>query len=84
MSGAQASGLLQFIPFVIVLPLMLIPIVVLRKMGYSGWWTILLFIPIVDIGFAIYIAAATWPLERTVKRLQESIAVLQAAKSQDV
>jgi uncharacterized membrane protein YhaH (DUF805 family) len=39
-----------------------IPVVkIVQKAGYSGWWCILLFIPVVNVVFLWIFAFARWP-----------------------
>jgi hypothetical protein len=59
-----------FVVFLIVMLLLQIVFVVipafmiLRKMGYSGWWSLITYVPLgKTIGLWV-LATATWPLER--------------------
>jgi hypothetical protein len=75
------SPWLQLVPFVIVLPMIWIAARIVQKMGYSGWLVLLWMVPGVNLFFAGWLALTKWPIEREVKELRESIAVLQGARS---
>lgn len=50
---------------VAVLVLYFIPVVkILRKAGYSGWWSLILLIPLVNIIMIYVFAFADWPALR--------------------
>ena len=50
------------ISFVLVLVISLVPYwLILRKAGFSGWWVLLLFIPIVNIAAPWIFALVQWP-----------------------
>ena len=56
------APLLHWIIGLIILLVYLLPIIkILHKAGYSGWWCILLFIPLVNIIFLWVFAYADWP-----------------------
>jgi uncharacterized membrane protein YhaH (DUF805 family) len=47
---------------IVVIAFWLIPAIkILRKAGYSGWWCLLLFVPIVNIVMYWVFAFARWP-----------------------
>jgi len=55
-------SLVHWIIVLIILLVYLLPIIkILQKAGYSGWWCILLFIPIVNIVFLWIFAYSDWP-----------------------
>lgn len=55
-------SIVHWIILIVILLVYLIPgIKILRKAGYSGWWIILLFIPVVNIIFLWVFAFADWP-----------------------
>jgi len=55
-------SLLHWLIGLIILLVYLLPIIkILHKAGYSGWWCILLFIPLVNIIFLWVFAYADWP-----------------------
>jgi hypothetical protein len=43
---------------------MFIPyVMIIRKAGYSGWWVLILFVPIVNFIMIWVFALARWPVE---------------------
>ena len=57
--------LIQAIVAIIVIAIVAVPVVkILHKAGYSGWWAILWFIPIVNIVVIWIFAFAQWPALR--------------------
>jgi uncharacterized membrane protein YhaH (DUF805 family) len=55
----QAVSLL--LPLTIVLFLLWMTVRILRKAGYSGWWSLLTLIPIVNIVMIWVFAFSDWP-----------------------
>ncbi|MFH1210534.1 MAG: hypothetical protein V1645_01330 [archaeon] len=62
---------LTFVDIVSVGIVLVIPFwFIFRKAGYSPWWCLLLFIPLVNI-FAIYfLAFGKWPVIKKLKHLE--------------
>ncbi len=46
--------------------------IILRKIGYSGWWLLALFIPFVNMLLPWALALSKWPLEEEVERARNS------------
>jgi hypothetical protein len=44
-----------------------------RRAGYSGWWGLLMLVPIVDVIFFLIFAWRTWPIERELAALRLGI-----------
>ena len=50
---------------IVMLALYFIPVVkILQKAGYSGWWCLIVFVPIVNIIMFYVFAFADWPALR--------------------
>ena len=50
---------------IVILALYFIPIVkILQKAGYSGWWRLIVFVPLVNIIMFYVFAFANWPALR--------------------
>lgn len=51
---------------VVVIPILyFLPIVkILQKAGYSGWWCLIVFIPLVNVVMFYVFAFANWPVLR--------------------
>jgi hypothetical protein len=45
---------------------------VLRRVGYSGWWSLFLLIPYLDILAACIFVAHTWPIEEQIEKVKRS------------
>lgn len=57
--------LLQLLPLiVIVAPTLWMSVRILHKAGYSGWWSLLLMVPIANIVMMWVFAFADWPALR--------------------
>ena len=69
--GGHLGGLsvFHFILVIVVLVLYFVPIVkVLQKAGYSGWWSLIVFVPLVNIIMFYVFAFANWPVLRNDAR----------------
>jgi hypothetical protein len=44
------------------------------KAGYSGWLSLLMFIPLVNLGMFLFLAFADWPVLREVRDLRSRLA----------
>lgn len=74
--------MIQFAPFLIVVFLGWLFTTFTHKMGYGRAAGLLGLVPVVNLGFAIWLVfVAEWPLQAEVNRLRESVAILQAAKA---
>jgi uncharacterized membrane protein YhaH (DUF805 family) len=65
--GGHLGGLsvFHFILVIVVLILYFVPIVkILRKAGYSGWWSLIVLVPLVNIIMFYVFAFANWPVLR--------------------
>jgi uncharacterized membrane protein YhaH (DUF805 family) len=50
---------------ILLLVIYLVPVVViLRKAGYSGWWCLIIFVPLVNVIMLYVFAFANWPALR--------------------
>jgi uncharacterized membrane protein YhaH (DUF805 family) len=59
--GFSSVGLIIGLIFTVV---MFIPyVMIIRKAGYSGWWVLILFVPIVNFIMLWVFALARWPVE---------------------
>jgi uncharacterized membrane protein YhaH (DUF805 family) len=47
---------------------------VITKAGYSGWWILIAFVPIVGSIFVLVFAFSTWPVTREVEMLRARLA----------
>lgn len=60
-------GFFAFLGFVMWVVLM---VLIFKKAGYSGFQTILLFIPLVNVIAFIWFAITEWPIEKELKSLK--------------
>jgi uncharacterized membrane protein YhaH (DUF805 family) len=42
-------------------------IMVIRKAGYSGWWVLILLVPVVGYIFALIFAFSKWPVQKELE-----------------
>jgi uncharacterized membrane protein YhaH (DUF805 family) len=62
MDNGMGVSFVHLIALVIALVVYVIPVVmILRKAGYSGWWCLLGFVPLVNIIMLWVFALASWP-----------------------
>jgi hypothetical protein len=47
---------------------------VVTKAGYSGWWVLIAFVPLVGSVFVLIFAFSTWPVTREVQMLRAQLA----------
>jgi uncharacterized membrane protein YhaH (DUF805 family) len=58
----EAMSITHWVIILVILAIYVIPVVkIVQKAGYSGWWCILLFIPVVNVVFLWIFAFARWP-----------------------
>ena len=58
-------SILHLLIVVVILILYFLPIVkILQKAGYSGWWCLIVFIPLVNVVMFYVFAFANWPVLR--------------------
>ncbi len=57
-----AHWLITLVIMLLILLIYIIPVVtILRKAGYSGWWCLIVFVPLVNIVMLWVFAFAAWP-----------------------
>ena len=58
-------SILHLLIVVVILILYFVPIVkILQKAGYSGWWCLIVFVPLVNVVMFYVFAFANWPVLR--------------------
>jgi uncharacterized membrane protein YhaH (DUF805 family) len=62
--GAGLFALLIWLVFLIAY------IKIISKAGYSGWWVLIMFVPIVNVIMLLIFAYKEWPIQREVKELR--------------
>jgi len=43
---------------------------IISKAGYSGWWVLIMFVPIVNVIMLLVFAYKEWPIQREVRELR--------------
>jgi hypothetical protein len=76
--GASAGlfaglGFLLFIYIAVAVLGIIAAVMVITKAGYSGWWILIGFVPIVGSIFFLVFAFSTWPVSREVERLRSQV-----------
>jgi hypothetical protein len=57
-----AISVWHWLVVIVVTVVWLVPVIkILNKAGYSGWWCLVLFVPVVNIVFYWIFAFARWP-----------------------
>jgi hypothetical protein len=67
-------GVLLFVYIAIAVLGIIAAVKVITKAGYSGWWILIAFIPIVGSIFVLVFAFSTWPVTREVEMLRARLA----------
>jgi uncharacterized membrane protein YhaH (DUF805 family) len=67
--GLPELIIIAVIGIVIVLPFWKI----LTKAGFSGWWSLIMLIPIIGILTLFYLAFAEWPIQRELNKLKNNL-----------
>ncbi len=61
-SQSDVHWLISLVVILVFVAIYLVPIVtILRKAGYSGWWCLMLFLPLVNLIMLWVFAFAKWP-----------------------
>lgn len=64
-------GLPEFIIMVIIGVVIALPNwKIFSKAGFSGWWSLLMVVPVVNILLEYYLAFAEWPIHRELTNLK--------------
>jgi hypothetical protein len=67
-------GVLLFVYLAILVLSILAAVKVVTKAGYSGWWVLISFVPLVGAVFVLIFAFSTWPVTREVQMLRAQLA----------
>jgi hypothetical protein len=63
MYGAESTGSLVWMLLMSIL--VVIPFwKICSKAGYSGWWSLLMLVPLANLGLLYFLGFATWPVQR--------------------
>lgn len=50
---------------------------IISKAGYSGWWVLIMFVPIANVVMLLVFAYKEWPIQRELKELRAWAAQIQ-------
>jgi uncharacterized membrane protein YhaH (DUF805 family) len=67
-------GVLLFVYIAVAVLGIIAAVKVVSKAGYSGWWVLIGFVPIVGSIFVLVFAFSTWPVTRQVEMLRAQVA----------
>ncbi len=67
-------GAFLFVYLAILVLGILAAVKVVTKAGYSGWWVLITFVPLVGTVFVLVFAFSTWPVTREVQLLRAQLA----------
>jgi len=81
-SGTSAGffaglGLLLFVYLALLVLSILAAVNVVSKAGYSGWWVLITFVPLVGMVFVFIFAFSKWPVTKEVQMLRAQLAELR-------
>ena len=61
-TSPAATSVLQLLPLTLIAAVSLwMTVRILRKAGYSGWWSLLTLVPLVNIAMIWVFASSDWP-----------------------
>ncbi len=66
-------GVFLFVYLAILVLSILAAVKVVTKAGYSGWWVLISFVPLVGMVFVLVFAFSTWPVTREVQMLRAQL-----------
>ncbi|HWE92224.1 MAG TPA: hypothetical protein VG317_22355 [Pseudonocardiaceae bacterium] len=55
---------------VVFVALLIAYITIIRKAGYSGWWVLLMFVPLVNVIMLFVFAFSEWPVVREARQFR--------------
>ena len=65
-------GFPEFIIIVVIGVVIVVPNwKIFSKAGFSGWWSLLMIVPFINILLEYYLAFAEWPLQRELKKWRD-------------
>jgi energy-coupling factor transporter transmembrane protein EcfT len=67
-------GVYLFVYLAILVLSILAAVKVVTKAGYSGWWVLITFVPLIGMVFIFVFAFSTWPVTREVQMLRGQVA----------
>ncbi len=67
-------GVFLFVYLAILVLSILAAVKVVTKAGYSGWWVLITFVPVVGMVFVFIFAFSTWPVTSEVRMLRAQLA----------
>jgi hypothetical protein len=79
-NGASATGLfaglgvLLFVYLALAVLGIIAAVKIVTKAGFSGWWVLIAFVPIVGSIFVLVFAFSTWPVTRELEMLRRQLA----------
>lgn len=53
---------------------------IISKAGYSGWWVLIMFVPIVNVIMLLVFAFKEWPIQRELRELRGWANQIQAGQ----
>jgi hypothetical protein len=53
---------------------------IISKAGYSGWWVLIMFVPIVNVIMLLVFAFKEWPIQREIRELRGWADQIQAGQ----
>ena len=54
---------------------------IIRRAGYSGWWVLVLFVPLLNIVMLLVFAYKEWPIQRELRELRGWASQIQRGPS---
>jgi hypothetical protein len=76
-SGSDLSGLstgalvaISVAGFVVAVVFFIAYIQIIRRAGYSGWWILVWFVPILNVVMLLIFAYKEWPIQRELRELR--------------
>lgn len=76
-TGGEALGVFMLVFALLYVAMAVLGIVamvkILHKAGYSGWWALTMFVPLLNIVMFLVFAFADWPVVRAARRAHQPV-----------
>ena len=71
--GAAVLGVLALVYFVVLIFVIVCYVKIIARAGYSGWWVLILIVPVANIIFIGVFAFKKWPLQERLEAAERSL-----------
>ena len=72
-SGGDGAALFGVVYVAMTIMMVVATVKILNKAGYSGWWVLIMLVPLVNMAMYIRFAFADWPVIQAARRAQQTV-----------